>query len=383
MSTKPLTNFTSVCMLVITSVFFYACSNKDGQTLQPLKKDGIAAVTTAVGGTVTLFSGLSFYSQWGGNDADMGSVPAGLTRLGRTSYVRKFSRDERATVGATLSFNFSLKKGCDPYDRIGALSLLLVPAGKSYNDSTGRMIEVLRIMTPFMDPNTLEPVPYNVNADQLAPLFADTTKDIYLVASIGGYSLFSAGEAYNPLRPEQNSAATGCKTAGQLLITFNATVTMVSTAGTAAAAPALYTLISNPLPNGGELSLAQYPASGTQTATFTLPADAASAVLYVQASGHGNEEFKATTHTITLDGKTSYTLNPYMNCTGFKIYNTSYNGIYYSYNPIYNKRNWCPGGATPVYIFNLGALKAGSHSVNFKVSGTNGTMDLSAYVLTK
>lgn len=106
---------------------------------------------------------------------------------------------------------------------------------------------------------------------------------------------------------------------------------------------------------------------------FTLEKDLQNVQLRFITTGHGGwgngDEFVPKQHTISLDGKPTFSFTPWRTeCGSYRLYNpvsgNFENGLSSS---DYSRSNWCPGTTTnPVYIA-LGNLKAGKHTLQVQI----------------
>lgn len=106
---------------------------------------------------------------------------------------------------------------------------------------------------------------------------------------------------------------------------------------------------------------------------FTLEKDLQNAQLRLITTGHGGwgngDEFVPKIHTISIDGKPTFSFTPWRTeCGSYRLYNPASgnfeNGLSSS---DYSRSNWCPGTTTnPIYI-SLGNLKAGTHTLQVQI----------------
>jgi hypothetical protein len=107
--------------------------------------------------------------------------------------------------------------------------------------------------------------------------------------------------------------------------------------------------------------------------TFTLDKDLYNAKIRYITTGHGGwengDEFVPKQNTIYLDDNEVFHFIPWReDCGSYRLYNPASgnfpNGLSSS---DYSRSNWCPGMITnPTYI-DLGALKAGTHTIQVKI----------------
>ncbi|WP_443937720.1 peptide-N-glycosidase F-related protein [Pedobacter sp. MW01-1-1] len=300
-------------------------------------------------------------------------VQPGLIRVANTKYTKKLSDSERQRLGDSLVIRLTLNASCDNYDRIGRVTIISSPKGVEYNHPEAKQFEALRIMTPF-NYLTRQPdqVPYSADISQLAPLFSDKSKDIWVFAEIFGTTGVGQKETI------------GCD--GSLL-TYTCNVDIISNQKKAIKGQQAISLLSYYSLNGQDTTAGK----NAKEIEFVLEKDVQSARFYLITSGHGaaqgGEEYNWREHVLYLDNKEYVRLNVNQDCTPYEIYNTRINGIYGSGNIATQRRSWCPGGAVPTRLVNLGPLKAGKHRVKIAVPeanllSTKSTYYLSAYILT-
>ena len=105
------------------------------------------------------------------------------------------------------------------------------------------------------------------------------------------------------------------------------------------------------------------------TVEFDIPEDAKNVRLRYITTGHGGwgggDEFNPKANTIIVDGKDSFVYTPWRcDCGRYREWNpvsgNSWDGLTSS---DYSRSGWCPGTATQPTYFDLGAMKAGRHTL--------------------
>jgi hypothetical protein len=330
--------------------------------------------------TITVLDEAIFYGMYEGTVTQ--PIPAGAIRNNNSSYGKKLTAEEIASIGNTLSVNVTLKPLCDTYDRIGNVNLVLVPTGQTtyvYNEV--QRIEIGRFITPFMNLNDTTPaeVPYVFEANNIAKIMhnpAITAEfDIWLELEVYGYQGDSSAGAVHDLP----ATCTGRNDV------YQGKLELVSSNN-----PFLVQGDSDFfLPMSYKYELKNYTESGTdvvgqtvRSITFTLEQDLPNAKFYLITSNHGaQEEFLRRQHNVYLDGEMVSTYKPGgLSCVPYRVYNTMPNCIYTNCatgilradtNAAWNWNNWCPGNKIPTRVIELGTLTAGEHT--FKIDVPNAT----------
>lgn len=328
--------------------------------------------------TLTVFNEAVFYNMYGGLVSE--PIPAGAIRNSNSSYGKKLTADEIASIGNTLSVNVTLKPLCDTYDRIGNVNLVLVPAGQtSYVYSEVQRIEIGRFITPFMNLNDTTPgeVPYEFEANNIAKLMHDPAItaefDIWIELEVYGYQGDSSAGAVHDL-------PTTCTGRNDV---YEGKLELVSSNN-----PNLIQGEDNFfLPMSYKYELKKYTSTGTdvvgqtvRSITFTLEEDVPNAKFYLITSNHGaQEEFYRRNHNIYVDDTLVLTYKPGgVSCVPYSVYNTMGNCIYLrcdltgrppraDTNAAWNWNNWCPGNKIPIRVIEMGTLAAGEHTFKIDV----------------
>ena len=279
-------------------------------------------------------------------------VAKGVTRISNAEYLYQLSSAEIDKIGKTLKVKVTIKSGCDNYDRIGHVTLVVMPKGEQFNLEKGEQFELLRIMTPFMY-RTRQPdhIPYEAQIDQMVSTIKQAGKDVYLLTEVFGTT--GAGQR----------EVIGCD--GSLL-TFNVSVDLISDKMKDLSTQNGISLLSYYSLDGKDKTAGK----NSRQVSFELPDDTKITVLYVISSGHGaaegGEEYNWREHIVDLDGKEYTRLEMSQNCAPFEMYNTQPNGIYFG-DISKERRSWCPGGPVPTRIINLGPLAKGKHTLKISI----------------
>ena len=340
------------------------------------------AVSLLAGGSFKVFDEILFYDGYAATVTT--PVPAGITRVNNSKYVRKLSATELSNIGGNLQVKVSIKAQCDNYDRIGFVALAFMPKNTAFSETAGKHIEIGRIITPFMDKNkTPNTVPYLFNTNNLTQLLRDpnvqSTYDIYVE-----FSLF--GVPY-----DAQVKIAGCSGRND---TFFGTVEFSSGASVPTTSPVFFESLSF------QKSLDNYTAGNTdqigqtkRTITVSVPQAITDARLFVITSNHGansgGEEYNRRNHFIYFDNVQKLMYKPGgKSCEPYRMYNTQSNGIYgFSRSDAswIATNNWCPGDIIPIREISLGNLSSGNHTFRIEVpdavfTGKQGYIPLSVYL---
>lgn len=320
------------------------------------------------------FDKVVFYDGYNGTtfDKDLGD---GILRHANYLYAKKLTADNLNWFGSQVDMDVQINALCDNYDRIGNISLALVPKGaETYNPDEVNRIELARFITPFMNKNyNPDFVRYHYDANLISLIMRDknlTDKyDFWLE-----YEVFGIPYAAN----EQVS---GC--AGRNDV-FAGTLTFTSYDDPA---PARTNHVLVPIvmkkPEFKGHNFNNYSEQGTDiigTATktyrFTVPEGGVTdsnltLIMSNHGANSGGEEYNPRTHLLYLDGELIATWKNGKSCEPYRYVNTQGNGIYGSYprteNSWKNQSNWCPGDAIPTRVFGLGQMTPGEHEVMIRV----------------
>ena len=290
-------------------------------------------------------------------------------------YAKKLKPEDFAWFGEETDLNVSIGALCDNYDRIGNISLSLLPKGSEYAPSEDMRFELARFITPFMNMNA-QPyeVPYHFDARLLSMIFRDKSLqenyDFWLEFEIFGIPYAA------------NQQITGC---GDRNDVFKGTLEFVAHDEPASAVTDhLLVPIYHKIPEiHGDKNLNNHNPNAcdqvgetSRTWKVTVPEDLADASITLQLSNHGanagGEEYNRRQHFVYFDGELIATFTPGgKSCEPYRFYNTQRNGIYGSYpksdRAWANNSNWCPGDLVPIRVFNLGKLAKGEHTFNISV----------------
>jgi len=321
--------------------------------------------------TVNVLKNVDFYDGYAQKVAH--PVAKGITRVSNAEYLYQLTPAEIQSIGKTLKVKVTIKSGCDNYDRIGHVTLVVMPKGEKFDLEKGEQFEILRIMTPFMY-RTRQPdhIPYEAQIDQIVNTIKQPGKDIYLLTEVFGTT--GAGQ----------KEVIGCD--GSLL-TFNVCVDLVSDKVKSSSSQKGISLLSYYSLDGKDKTAGK----NSKQVSFEVTDDTKTTVLYLISSGHGaasgGEEYNWREHILDLDGKEYARIEMSQNCAPFEMYNTQPNGIYFG-DISKERRSWCPGGTVPTRIINLGPLAKGKHTL--KVSIPDATFEktdsryyVSAYLITE
>jgi len=297
-------------------------------------------------------------------------VPPGLIRLSNTVYARKLTDAELDSFKKKIAMRVTIGALCDNYDRIGGVSLAMVPKNQptyTVGDTNVKRIEVARYITPFMNKN-LSPVevPYTYNLSNLYDIFHDSTLrntyDLYMELDVFGVPYAAQ---------EQVAGCTGRKDV------FSGTLTFFST-DTGAATPAGYNKL---VPLLSRSALNNYnntdvPGETVRIVTFNLPSAVTDARFFVISTPHGansgGEEYVRRQNYTYIDDVQMLTYTPGgISCEPFRVYNTQGNGIYgaspKSFAEWTSWNNWCPGNSVPIRGFNMPTIAAGNHTLKHTI----------------
>ncbi|RZJ31910.1 MAG: T9SS type A sorting domain-containing protein [Flavobacterium sp.] len=318
--------------------------------------------------SVTVFDEILFYDGYAAVvDPALYPVPDGVIRHRNDLYAKKFSDEELASFGNTMTINVTIGAACDNYDRIGNVNLVFVPKGATtYDPNNVSRMELARFITPFMNKNVSPTsVPYTFSVNNVARIFKDQS-------ILAAYDIWAELQVFGVPYAAQTQVA-GC--AGQIDVFYG---TLEFTSNT------------DPLANNDNfllpLSFQHYlnnyqegasDAIGTTdwTINFDLPAAVNNASFYLITSNHGansgGEEYIRRNHYIYFDDVLKLTYKPGgASCEPYRQYNTQPNGIYgptpRPFSQWASFSNWCPGQVIPIRQVSLGNVSAGPHS--FKIS---------------
>ena len=235
--------------------------------------------------------------------------------------------------------------------------------GKQYQgiistDNYSPLIELMRFFTPFgiKQYNTIQlkdkvwedRANYRQDISELTTAFND--KEVYIGTFIGNYDKGGHKVSVNiTIHPEEENAMDKSAT---IIPLFNS---------------------NNIMEMAGQEYGTLFNTDKGLMVTFTLEKDLNNAKIRYITTGHGGwengDEFVPKQNTIYLDNKEVFKFTPWReDCGSYRLYNPASgnfpNGLSSS---DYSRSNWCPGMITnPTYI-DLGALKAGTHTIQVKI----------------
>ncbi|MCM1005585.1 MAG: hypothetical protein NC402_04735 [Prevotella sp.] len=315
-----------------------------------------------------------FYDGYNENVFDK-DVNDGITRHANYLYAKPLTDAALNWFGEQVDLDVTINPLCDNYDRIGNISIALVPKGETtYDPYKVQRIELARFITPFMNKNKY---PDSVNYHYDASLISMIMRDSDLRAK---YDLWLEYELFG-IPYAANTQITGCKDRNDV---FAGTLTFTCYDDPA---PALNDHILVPIvmkkPEFKGHNMNNYSELGTDTIgtttktyRFTVPEGGVSdSNITLIMSNHGanenGEEYNPRTHLLYFDGELIATWKGGRNCEPYRYVNTQANGIYDTYAKTeqywIRYSNWCPGADIPTRVFGLGELPAGEHEIMIRV----------------
>lgn len=335
--------------------------------------------------TTNIMSGVVFFDGYASVVSD--PTPTGVIRFRNDLVTKKLTTQDLATVGNELTISITISALCDNYDRIGNVSLALVPPGSTtYDPATVSRIEIGRFITPFMNKN-VQPtsVPYSFEVNNIAKILksADIASnfDFWLELEVFGVPYAA------------NTQVSGCSGRNDV---FEGKVDFVSNGPDAGFNPETYLQALSFKADFNNYQATATDAVGTtvKTISFTTSQTIYDAKFYLITSNHGansgGEEYVRRVHNVDFDGSPVLTYTPGgKSCEPYRQYNTQGNGIYGSSAQTASWwtswNNWCPGDVIPIREISLGTLAAGTHTFKISVpaaqfSGQNGNFPLSLYL---
>lgn len=295
-------------------------------------------------------------------------TPTNVLRLKNDVLTTKISPETITQIGNELSIEVEISALCDNYDRIGNVSLALVPKGaEKYNLNEVTHIELGRFITPFMHKNrTPSTVPYSFEANQISSILHSKSLqqkyDFWVELEVFGVPYAAQKEVQ------------GCE--GRIDV-FSGTLNFITS-------EEKYTpsIAYEFVPIAHKFQLYNYDIKHTdsigttqKTFTFELPENCENGQLFIITSNHGanegGEEYIRRKHIVQFDAKEVLVYTPGgKSCEPFRKFNTQGNGIY-EREPKTEEdwtswNNWCPGDKIPTQIIDLGEVKKGKHT--FKIT---------------
>ena len=336
--------------------------------------------------TLHIYDKVTFYDEYLVTNLpdEAKNLDDGILRHTTSTYARKLTDEELATMGESLSMKLRIYACCDNYDRLGNINFAFVPKGSTtyaYDDVD--RIEIGRFITPFMNKNlTPKSVTYKYTLDYLSYILRDSR----LLAK---YDIWVEYQLYG-IPYAANTQVDGCSGRNDV---FQASLDFITSQP---AASSVNNNVVVPIAmkkheyQGGNLNNYSENATDTigkttKTYTFTVPEDVTDAQLVIVTSNHGaggyqdengtvhyGEEYCRRMHFIYYDDDLALTYKPgRTSCEKFRIYNTQTNGIYGTSQKTDDEwqsfSNWCPGDVIDNRIIKLGNVKAGTHKVRISV----------------
>lgn len=315
-----------------------------------------------------------FYDGYNGNVFDK-DLDDGITRHANYLYAKPLTDANLDWFGADVEMDVTINALCDNYDRIGNISIALVPKGEqTYDPYAVERIELARFITPFMNKNKWpDHVGYHYDANLISLIMRDKNLrekyDLWLEFEVFGIPYAA------------NEQVSGC--AGRNDV-FAGTLTFTSYDDPAAAVTdhVLVPIVmkkpefkANNFNNYNENATDEL-GKAVKTYRFTVPEGGVSdsnitLIMSNHGANSGGEEYNPREHFIYLDGELLSTWINGKSCEPWRYVNTQANGIYGTNkktDAMWIKRsNWCPGDAIPTRVFGLGAMTAGEHEIKISV----------------
>lgn len=331
---------------------------------------------------INLFDHVAFYNGYSGCVTDE-DARDGILRHEDYVYARRIDDATLDRLGADLTLDVSIHTGCDNYDRLGNLTLALVPKGaESYRQDEVTRIELARFITPFMRKGkTPDTVPYSFRAADLSALLRD--KDLRARHDFWmEFEVFGIPQGYKGCSDEES---------------FYGSLDMVTSDAPAGTSErnVLVPIAMKKTEIFGPVNFNNYNEAATDTIgtatktwTFDVDADTSDARIVLITSNHGSnvgtdadgneipgEEYVRRRHLVYVDGEIRLDYTPGgVSCEPYRKYNTQDNFIYGDEAEVEENMefwltmsNWCPGAAVPARYIELGALKAGRHELMIRV----------------
>lgn len=295
-------------------------------------------------------------------------TPENVLRLKNDVLTTKITSEIISQIGIELNIEVEVSALCDNYDRIGNVSLALVPKGtEKYNSNEVTHIELGRFITPFMHKNrTPSTVSYSFEAHQISSILHSKSLQ-------QKYDFWVELEVFGVPYAAQKEVK-GCE--GRIDV-FSGTLNFITS-------EKIYTPEETFqfIPITHKFLLYNYDIEHTdsigktqKTFTFELPENCQSGQLFLITSNHGanegGEEYIRRKHIVQFDAKEVLVYTPGgKSCEPFRKFNTQGNGIY-EREPKTEEdwtswNNWCPGDKIPTRIIDLGKVKKGKHT--FKIT---------------
>jgi hypothetical protein len=366
-------------LILVACFLFVTVSSTASNTIRLDEKNTTSA-------TITVFNEIVFYAGYAAY-VSTPAPPQGVLRLKNSLNARKLTDFEISQFDTNVTMNVTVKAACDNYDRIGNISLALVPKNSTtYNPLDVQHIEIGRFITPFMNKNYFpNQVPYSFDVSNLTRILQDTN-----LSSV--YDFWIEFELFGVASSAQQQVA-GCS--GRIDV-FYGSLSFVTNAGVSTSTGYNYLL---PIAFKEKFNNYQTGASDVlgqtiKTVNINLPTTITNAKLYLITSNHGansgGEEYNRRFHYVTFDNASVLTYKPgSTSCEPFRMYNTQANGIYGSTpksDAVWQSfSNWCPGDKIPIRVISLGSLSTGAHTFVISVPdaqfvGQQGNFPFSLYL---
>jgi hypothetical protein len=288
-----------------------------------------------------------------------------------TVFVTKLTAAQQALIGADLVAQVTYYAGCDNYDRIGGVFVVIEPTGQMPMPTDPR-IELVRFITPFSDYSQGAAATYKFPTGSLsafANVLADGSHDVWIGMGGGSYPSYQG----NPCTGLMVDAGSDF-----LEIGFSYSLDFLSSkplsSGKAVAIPA-FTLQATGPEAGAPYSISNVPLTSTPIqGTITNPGSSSvQGHVTVIVSGHGSasggDEYENTQDTLSigsLDPDAGTSLGGFstmIDCAPYASASPDGNpGIFMDNNSIINPRNWCPGALVVSHTFPA-TLQAGDNDV--------------------
>ena len=296
-------------------------------------------------------------------------TPTNVLRLKNDVLSTKISPETITQIGNELSIEVEISALCDNYDRIGNVSLALIPKGdEKYNLKEVTHIELGRFITPFMHKNrTPSTVSYSFETNQISCILHSKSLQ-------QKYDFWVELEVFGVPYAAQKEVK-GCE--GRIDV-FSGTLKLITSEDKyVPTQPVVFVSISH------KFLLKNYEAENTdsigttqKTFTFKLPENCENGQLFLITSNHGanegGEEYIRRKHIVQFDTKEVLVYTPGgKSCEPFRKFNTQGNGIY-EREPKTEEdwtswNNWCPGDKIPTRIIDLGKVKKGKHTIQIAI----------------
>lgn len=320
------------------------------------------------------FHKVVFYDGYNDNIFDK-DLKDGILRHRNSLYAKKLTEQNLDWFGLETKMKVTIGALCDNYDRIGNISIALVPKGaETYNHEEVQRIELARFITPFMNKNIMpDEVPYSFDAGLMSMIFHDLDLrdkyDLWLEFELFGIP-YAANKQVNGCA-DRNDVFAGT-------LQFISYDEPVKSNRDHVLVPIVMKKPEYKGHNFNNYSEAGTDTIGTATKTykFTVPeGGVADSNITLIMSNHGanvnGEEYNPRLHLLYFDGELIATWKNGKSCEPYRYYNTQANGIYGNYvkteKAWKSQSNWCPGDAIPIRVFGLGNLSAGEHEVMIRV----------------